>query len=70
MIRLKEMKLVFINNGDTWDKVVTDLTGVVIFEQRGIKLFPENNNKEYFDNWENQLRNAPFWNIVVVERFI
>ena len=26
--------------------------------------------KEYFDDWENQLRNAPWWNIVEVERFI
>ena len=64
------MRLVLTKNVDTWDKVVTDLTGTVIFEQRGIKLFEENNNKEYFDEWEAQLRGLPFWNIVEVERFI
>lgn len=70
MIQLKPMRLVLTKNVDTWDKVVTDLTGTVIFEQRGIKLFEENNNKEYFDEWEAQLRGLPFWNIVEVERFI
>jgi len=70
MIQLKPMRLVISKNTDTWDKVVTDLTGTVIFEQRGIKLFEENNNKEYFDGWEAQLKSLPFWNIVEVERFI
>ena len=69
-IQLKPMKLTFSRDGDTWNKVVTDLNGNIIFEQRGIKLFEENTNKEYFDDWENQLRNAPWWNIVEVERFI
>ena len=69
-ITIKPMKLKIINNGDTWDKVVEDLNGNVIFEQRGIVLFEENNNKEYFDDWEKQLKGIPFWNIVEVERFI
>jgi hypothetical protein len=70
MIQLKPMRLTISRNGDTWDKVITDLNGVLIFEQRGIKLFEENNNKQYFDEWEAQLRSLPFWNIVEVERFI
>lgn len=69
-ITLKPMRLSISKNTDTWDKVITDLNGVIIFEQRGIKLFEENNNKEYFDEWEAQLRGLPFWNIVEVERFI
>jgi hypothetical protein len=69
-IRLKEMKLIISRDGDTWNKIITDLNGNVIFEQLGIKLFEENCNKEYFDDWENQLKNAPWWNIVEVERFI
>lgn len=69
-LQLKEMKLSFIDNGDTWDKVISDMEGNIIFEQRGIILFEENRTKEYFDNWENQLRNLPWWNIVEVERFI
>lgn len=64
------MKLTFVDNGNTWDKVVTDLDGNIIFEQRGIIFFEENRNKEYFDDWERQLKNAPWWNIVEVERFI
>lgn len=69
-VQLKPMKLIISRNEDTWDKVITDLDGKIIFEQRGIKLFEENVNKEYFDDWENQLKNAPWWNIVEVERFI
>lgn len=69
-IQLKPMKLIFEKHEDTWDKVVTDLNGNIIFEQRGLKLFPEQETKEYFDAWEAQLRNLPVWNIVEVERFI
>ena len=64
------MKLIISSDGDTWDKVVTDLRGNIILEQRGLKLFPENNNKEYFNDWENQMRSNPHFNIVEVERFI
>ena len=69
-MKLKPMKLIISSDGDTWDKVVTDLRGNIILEQRGLKLFPENNNKEYFNDWENQMRSNPHFNIVEVERFI
>ena len=69
-ITIKPMKLKFLRNEDTWDKVVTDIEDNVIFEQRGIKLFEENITAEYFNDWENQLRQIPYWNIVEVERFI
>ena len=69
-MELKPMKLIISSDGDTWDKVVTDLRGNIILEQRGLKLFPENNNKEYFNDWENQMRSNPHFNIVEVERFI
>lgn len=69
-IQLKEMRLTFVDNGDTWDKVITDLQGNLIFEQRGIVFFPEHRTKQYFDDWEHQMRNGPWWNIVEVERFI
>lgn len=64
------MKLIFLNNVDTWDKIITDLRGNIILEQKGLKFFPEMNNKEYFDDWENQMKNNPNFNIVEVERFI
>ena len=67
---IKPMKLSFIRNGSTWDKVITDLRGNIVYEQRGIVLFDEHINADYFDDWENQLKSIPHWNIVEVERFI
>jgi len=69
-IQLKPMKLIFSRNEDTWNKIVITLDGTTIIEQLGLKLFPEMINKEYFDGWENQLKNNPSFNIVEVERFI
>lgn len=69
-IQLKPMRLIFEKQNDTWNKIITDLDGNIIFEQRNIKLFQELETKEYFDDWENQLRNLPVWNIVEVVRFI
>jgi hypothetical protein len=69
-IQLKPMKLIFSRDGDTWNKIIVTLDGTTILEQIGLKLFPEMINKEYFDGWENQLKNIPTFNIVEVERFI
>lgn len=69
-IQLKPMKLIFSRNEDTWNKVVVTLDGTTIIEQLGLKLFPEMVNKEYFDEWEIQLKLNPSLNIVEVERFI
>jgi hypothetical protein len=69
-INLKPMKLIISKDGDTWNKVITDLDGNVVFQQLGLKLHEDQNNKQYFDDWEKQLKNAPWWNIVEVERFI
>lgn len=69
-ITLKEMKLTFKDNGSTWDKIITDLNGNVIYQQLGLVLMTEHRRKEYFNEWEAQLKNIPHWNIVEVERFI
>ena len=69
-IQLKPMKLIFSRNEDTWNKIVITLDGTTIIEQLGLKLFPEMINKEYFDEWETQLKMNPSLNIVEVERFI
>jgi hypothetical protein len=69
-IQLKPMKLTISRDGDTWNKIIVTLDGTTIVEQIGLKLFPEMINKEYFDGWENQLKNIPTFNIVEVERFI
>lgn len=68
--QIKPMKLTISQGEGTWDKVITDLEGNIVFEQRGLILSEENTNKEYFDGWEAQLKGLPFWNIVEVERFI
>jgi hypothetical protein len=64
------MKLIFSREEDTWNKIIITLDNVVILERLGLKLFPEMINKEYFDEWELQLKNNPSFNIVEVERFI
>jgi len=68
--QIKPMKLTFSRNGDTWDKTITDLDGNIIYQRLGIILFDYQINKEYFDEWETQMKGIPVWNIVEVERFI
>lgn len=68
--QIKPMKLIFSREEDTWNKIIITLDNVVILERLGLKLFPEMINKEYFDEWELQMKNNPSFNIVEVERFI
>lgn len=63
------VKLKFIDNGDTWTKVIEDLDGNVLEQSNNI-LNEENRNKQYFDDWENQVRLFPNLEVVEVERFI
>jgi hypothetical protein len=63
------VKLKFIDNGDTWTKIIESLGGNVI-EQSTTMFTDENRNKQYFDDWENQIRMFPNLNVVEVERFI
>ena len=68
---LKPMKLTISRDGDNWNMIVTVIeTGYEIIKQEGMTLLPEMINKEYFDGWEEQMKNNPFLNIVEVERFI
>lgn len=68
---LKPMKLTISRDGNTWNKVVTMIeTNHPVISQTGLVLLPEMVTKEYFDNWENQLKDNPTLNIVEVERFI
>lgn len=68
--QIKPMKLIFSREENTWNKIIITLDNIVILEQLGLKLFPEMINKEYFDEWELQMKNNPSFNIVEVERFI
>lgn len=70
-IQIKQMKLKFVNNGDgTWSKILTDIDGRLVMQELNIKLFPEMMRKEYFDEWEAQMKNSPITNIIEVERFL
>ena len=69
-IQLKPMILVFENHGTTWSKTIKDQHGNIIYASSGGLLLPENNNKEYFDAWEAQIRKLPMFNIVDCERFV
>jgi hypothetical protein len=63
-------KLKFIDDGETWSMIVEDLDANVLQFSNNIVLFEEQKNKEYFDNWENQVKLLPDWEIIEVERFI
>lgn len=70
-IHIKPMKLQFINNNDgTWSKILTDIDGRLVMQELNLLLLPEMLRKEYFDEWEEQMKNSPITNIVEVDRFI
>jgi hypothetical protein len=68
--QIKPMKLTFSRSGDTWGKTIADLDGNIIYQRLRLILFDYQINKEYFDEWEAQMRAIPVWNIIEVERFI
>lgn len=70
---IKEMILKFTyNEGDnTYNRTVTDLRGNIVVEYSNeILTVPESEYKEFFDAWEFQMKQIPWFNIVKVERFI
>jgi hypothetical protein len=67
---IQPMKLIFSESQETWGETVTYLNGTIVYQRLGIILFDYQINKEYFDEWEAQMRAVPIWNIVEVERFI
>lgn len=60
----------FTDHGSTWSKIIEDLEGNILEKVENITLSEENRNKEYFDDWETQIRLFPNFDIVKVERFI
>lgn len=65
------MKLKFVNNNDgTWSKILTDIDGRLVMQELNLLLLPEMMKKEYFDDWEKQMRDSPITNIIEVERFL
>lgn len=68
-IQLKDMKLIFTLNGDTYSRTVEDLDGNLIWTN-GEEPYDENYGVIIFDEWETQMRQLPFWKIVEVEKNI
>ena len=68
-IQLKEMKLIFTKNGDTYSRTITDLQGNVIWEISG-EIYCPIYGDQIFEDWELQMKQLPFWNIVQVEKNI
>ena len=66
------MKLTMsLNQDDTWNKIVSYISdGSILFEELNLFLSSSDMNKEYFDEWEAQIKAFPNVNIVEVERFI
>lgn len=64
------IKLKFISHETTWDKIITDENDNIIQQDLRMELTEFNNTKDYFDGWENQIRNFPNYNVIEVERFI
>lgn len=70
-IQIRPMKLKFVNNNDgTWSKILTDIDGRLVMQELNLLLLPEMMKKEYFDDWEKQMRDSPITNIIEVERFL
>lgn len=67
---MQDVKLIFIDNGGTWSKRITDLDNNVIFEELNNSFQDGIKTKEEFDAWEEQMRQMPGFNIVEVVRFI
>lgn len=66
----EDVKLYFIKEGNTWYYLIKNLLDDIIYQMSPVILFEENDNKEYFDGWENQIRMFPEYNVVEVHRFI
>ncbi len=68
-IELKDMKLIFTLNGETYNRTVEDLDGNLIWTS-GEEPYDENYGIKIFDEWETQMKQLPFWKIVEVEKNI
>ena len=68
-IELKDMKLIFTLNCETYTRTVEDLEGNLIWTN-GEEPYDENYGIKIFDEWETQMKQLPFWKIVEVGKNI
>mgnify|MGYP007047393297 FL=1 len=67
--KIKEMKLIFTLNGETLTRRVEDLNGDLIWES-GNEVYCDIYGVTIFDDYEKQMKELPFWNIIEVEKNI
>jgi|13_taG_2_1085334.scaffolds.fasta_scaffold15001_4 hypothetical protein len=68
-IILKDMKLVITISGNILTRVVEDLNGNVIWSNGG-EYYDSTMPSTLLDDYETQMKQLPFWNIVQVEKNI
>jgi len=68
-IQLKDMKLILTISGNVLTRVVEDLDGNTIWSS-GDEYYDETMPSTLLDDYETQMTQLPFWNIVEVEKII
>lgn len=65
--QLKDMKLVLTITGNVLTRVVEDLNGNTIWSS-GDEYYDDTMPSTLLDEYETQMKQLPFWNIVQVEK--
>lgn len=68
-IQIKDMKLILTISGNTLTRVVEDLDGNVIWSNGG-EYYDDTMPSTLLDDYETQMKQLSFWNIVEVEKNI
>ena len=68
-IQIKDMKLILTISGNTLTRVVEDLDGNIIWSNGG-EYYDNTMPSTLLDDYEAQMKQLPFWNIVQVEKNI
>jgi hypothetical protein len=66
-IQLKDMKLILTISGNILTRVVEDLDGNTIWTS-GEEYYDETMPSTLLDDYEAQMTQLPFWNIVEIEK--
>jgi hypothetical protein len=66
-IQLKDMKLILTISGNILTRVVEDLDGNTIWTS-GEEYYDETMTSTLLDDYEAQMTQLPFWNIVEIEK--
>lgn len=67
MITLKDMKLTFYIKENSWDRIITDMNGNIIWEFLDMPILEEDKTLEKFTAWKEQMCALPVWKIINFE---